>query len=237
MAATGTPTPNIGLRRPQGTDPASVDDINYNSARLDTVLGAVGNTSVKAQLNALNDNINGHFGSLGSTSNPVTDLTTIPLNWVGNAVLDASVSASGAKRAHSLVKYGSNVSTRFNIIAVDQYANKVYAYSMYDGTSNGWHSLEPDSVLMMGTTIIPSNSALSDYETPGVYTVSSGSSAATISDCPYHSSGGRLEVIGQNSNSSYLRQMYYPTGTVFIYSRNKGSSSWGNWYKITMEQA
>lgn len=57
MAATGTPTPNIGLRIPQGTDPASVDDINYNSNLLDTKLGAVGNTSVQNQIDSLNSNI------------------------------------------------------------------------------------------------------------------------------------------------------------------------------------
>ena len=57
MAATGTPTPNIGLRIPQGTDPASVDDINYNSNLLDTKLGAVGNTSVQDQIDTLNSNI------------------------------------------------------------------------------------------------------------------------------------------------------------------------------------
>ena len=57
MAATGTPTTNIGLRRPQGTDPASVDDINYNSEVIDTKMGAVGNTSVQAQLDALNSKI------------------------------------------------------------------------------------------------------------------------------------------------------------------------------------
>lgn len=54
MAATGTPTPNIGLRRPQGTDPASVDDINYNSNLIDTKLGPVGNSSVQEQINSLN---------------------------------------------------------------------------------------------------------------------------------------------------------------------------------------
>ena len=57
MAATGTPTPNIGLRIPLGTDPASVDDINYNSNLIDTKLGAVGNDSVQDQLNDLNSKI------------------------------------------------------------------------------------------------------------------------------------------------------------------------------------
>lgn len=57
MAATGTPTTNIGLRRPQGTDPASIDDINYNSEVIDTKLGAVGSTSVQEQINTLNSKI------------------------------------------------------------------------------------------------------------------------------------------------------------------------------------
>ena len=57
MAATGTPTPNIGLRRAQGTDPASVDDINYNSALIDTKLGAVGNSSVQDQIDTLISNL------------------------------------------------------------------------------------------------------------------------------------------------------------------------------------
>ena len=57
MAATGTPTPNIGLRIPLGTDPASVDDINYNSNLIDTKLGAVGNDSVQDQIDDLNSKI------------------------------------------------------------------------------------------------------------------------------------------------------------------------------------
>ena len=64
MAATGTPTPNIGLRRAQGTDPASVDDINYNSALIDTKLGAVGNSSVQDQIDTLNSKLN-NLNSVG----------------------------------------------------------------------------------------------------------------------------------------------------------------------------
>ena len=60
MAATGTPTPNIGLRIPLGTDPASVDDINYNSNLIDAKLGAVGNDSVQDQIDDLNSNLGNH---------------------------------------------------------------------------------------------------------------------------------------------------------------------------------
>ena len=69
MAATGTPTPNLGLRIPQGTDPASVDDINYNSNLLDTKIGAVGNDSVQDQINALNSNL--------SNLHPTAELSSI----------------------------------------------------------------------------------------------------------------------------------------------------------------
>lgn len=68
MAATGTPTPNIGLRIPLGTDPASVDDINYNSTLIDTKLGAVGNDSVQDQLDDLNSKINAHTFTLVTTN-------------------------------------------------------------------------------------------------------------------------------------------------------------------------
>ena len=83
MAATGTPTPNIGLRIPIGTDPASVDDINYNSNLLDTKLGAVGSDSVQDQI----DTLNGNIASLGTPvswtpSMSGTTLTNAGSNYV-----------------------------------------------------------------------------------------------------------------------------------------------------------
>ena len=80
MAATGTPTPNLGLRIPVGTDPASVDDINYNSNLLDTVLGAVGNISVKDQLDELSDQI---------ASFDVTQSLTIQTGFSGSLTMKA----------------------------------------------------------------------------------------------------------------------------------------------------
>ena len=84
MAATGTPTPNIGLRRAQGTDPASVDDINYNSALIDTKLGAVGNSSVQDQIDTLNDKM----ATQDISSNVTTDKGTFGLKQV-NTILNA----------------------------------------------------------------------------------------------------------------------------------------------------
>lgn len=62
MAATGTPTPNLGLRIPLGTDPADVADINANSNTLDTVIGnpeeleTTEQGSLVGAINELNEN-------------------------------------------------------------------------------------------------------------------------------------------------------------------------------------
>ena len=92
MAATGTPTPNIGLRIPQGTDPASVDDIYYNSNLLDTKLGAVGNTSVQDQIDSLNSN-------LAANNSKVQ----INLNAQQTHTIDLGVTPSSEKNASVLL--------------------------------------------------------------------------------------------------------------------------------------
>lgn len=82
MAATGTPTPNIGLRIPLGTDPASVDDINYNSNLIDTKLGAVGNDSVQDQIDDLNSKIN----ILSANTDAISDCNSISATGIYKAV-------------------------------------------------------------------------------------------------------------------------------------------------------
>lgn len=182
------------------------------------------------------DTIDSHYGAMGTSTTPVTSRANIPLNWIGNVTMSSSISPSGYTRSHSVIKWGLST-TRYHILAIDQYENKMYLYENYDGTYIDWRSIEPDSVFMMSETKIPSNSDLDNYNTPGVYTVANSTTAAAISNIPYTSSGGRLEVIGQNSNSSYQRQMYYPSGSVYIYTRIKGSSAWGSWYRVNMTQA
>lgn len=99
MAATGTPTTNIGLRRPQGTDPASVDDINYNSELIDTKLGAVGDTSLQAQVTALNSNIAkiGNYTSAFAT--PGNNVTFAPPKDAGIIVFKMPTTATTANTA------------------------------------------------------------------------------------------------------------------------------------------
>lgn len=105
MAATGTPTPNIGLRRPQGTDPASVDDINYNSNLIDTKLGAVGNTSVQEQINSLNSKF----------------ATTVKITSVGRYSGDGI--AAGETSLYTITFSGSDIPTGYKPIGLVSFTN------------------------------------------------------------------------------------------------------------------
>ena len=77
---------------------------------------------------------------------------------------------------------------------------------------------------------IPSNSDLNDYTTPGAYYVGNSSTAATISHSPVTGSGYVLLVL-RLGNLCY--QMIVVSSRIF--TRNLGSSAWGNWYKFTGE--
>lgn len=143
MAATGTPTTNLGLRCPLGTDPASVDDINYNSGVIDEKMGAVGNTSVQAQLDALNSKIanpkNVAYTSVTGTSQAQfeTALTTA-LNGMGTG--EARVCPAYANYSQSLTNGGQGVAFLVKQQSTVWWCFLVYAGGVRAGyyTSNAW---------------------------------------------------------------------------------------------------
>ena len=112
MAATGTPTPNIGLRCPVGTDPASVDDINYNSGVIDTKLGAVGSTSVQDQIDALNSKLGWKNG--GSVTGSAT-LTLPTANWK-EACIVLACHGSVKKTLTKYIPNNSSAEARYSIV-------------------------------------------------------------------------------------------------------------------------
>ena len=81
--------------------------------------------------------------------------------------------------------------------------------------------------------IIPDNSDLNDYRTPGKYGVSSSSHAATISNIPESGSGFALLIMGLNDGISYVRQTYIKSNRPgYYYVRHYTSGSWSDWYKF-----
>ena len=145
MAATGTPTPNIGLRIPQGTDPASVDDINYNSNLIDTKLGAVGNDSVQDQIDSLNSNIANKFKII--TSGSLHDLAgQSGVFWLTSSVTDKPQSGAGIFIINS---YGPSYCSG---IFVDTDLCKSYTISFVNNTWTYRVSSVIDVVEVTGTT-------------------------------------------------------------------------------------
>ena len=92
------------------------------------------------------------------------------------------------------------------------------------------------SLHMVSDVGIPSNEDLNDYTMPGTYTVANASVAETLSNCPFSSGGGRLEVIRINGSSNIsLRQIYF-ANDIDIYTRWRNSTSgsnWSTWINVT----
>lgn len=80
--------------------------------------------------------------------------------------------------------------------------------------------------------IIPDNSDLNDYRTPGKYGVPSASHTATISNIPESGSGFSLLVMGLNEATSYVRQTYIKSNRAGYYYIRHYTGSWSDWYKF-----
>ena len=147
MAATGTPTPNIGLRRAQGTDPASVDDINYNSALIDTKLGAVGNSSVQDQIDTLNSKLE-KSGTLLASKTTESASYTGSIDTTGYSALIVNYQAknSGA----GVIVYP--IASIMNNINIGHYIHDTTSYWSYTvfKINNGTYTLAYD---MKGSSV------------------------------------------------------------------------------------
>lgn len=143
MATSKTIKPtNVSISIPAMTD---VPDASVFSNCVDKLVDGV---------NTLQDD---HFTAKGSAQSPVSDLSTIPLGFVGNITMAAALSPSGNTRSHSLIKWGLS-QNRYHILAIDQYENRMYLYENYDGTPKGWREI-PTHVYEFGGT--SSNSSFS----------------------------------------------------------------------------
>lgn len=77
--------------------------------------------------------------------------------------------------------------------------------------------------------LISENADLNTYTTPGVYVISSDSVAGTVSNAPCATSG-KLIVIDQKNDATYISQIYIPTTSMFTtYMRTKYADTWANW--------
>ena len=80
--------------------------------------------------------------------------------------------------------------------------------------------------------VIPNNSDINTYTTPGVYAVASDASASTMTNMPRNASG-KLIVMVRGNNSAYLQQKYITTSDIYIeYVRNYNVGTWTAWERL-----
>ncbi len=202
MSATGTPTPNIGLRIPLGTDPASVDDINYNSNLIDTKLGAVGNDSVQDQIDTLSTNTTQTLGK-------VQDGLAIVAN--GNTHVAIPADYFVYVKGHNSLSEGLYKNTSGSTIAANATLSTSNLTADDDGGLNSVYST-------LNSKIRPSDNAIS-------YTLKSGFSLESWGQINARVVGGilLLSIGGLATNHAIDADEEFLTFTNFTFS-NMGSS-------------
>lgn len=94
------------------------------------------------------------------------------------------------------------------------------------------------ATMLLRGTAIPENSDLNDYTTPGSFYVPNSTVAATLSNMPRVTVGGRLWVLQGNSLSpEAFLQIYLVTGSMVttLHLRRYYNGSWGRWYEMIID--
>lgn len=82
--------------------------------------------------------------------------------------------------------------------------------------------------LLIPETLIPNNSDLNDYTTPGQYYVSTAANSKTIENCPYTLSGFKLTV-EKTSSDGHILQTLKAVNAKYIYYRTAADSNFNDW--------
>ena len=82
--------------------------------------------------------------------------------------------------------------------------------------------------LLIPETLIPNNSDLNDYTTPGQYYVSTAANSKTIKNCPYTLSGFKLTV-EKTSSDGHILQTLKAVNAKYIYYRTAADSNFNDW--------
>lgn len=212
MAATGTPTPNLGLRIPLGTDPASVDDINYNSNALDTIIGDVGETPVAGQLGAANNRISAVQAGLAIVCNGNTHAAIESGQFA--YVKNHSTLAEGLYRNNTGSTIAANATLSSSNLTADSSGGLNAVYDALNSKISGSRSADCNVVAngIVQRFTYDTNTLNTPYK--------QGVSAFTE---------GWIE--SYLSNVNYGIQTAYATGND-MYTRVLNNGSWGNWFSV-----
>ena len=83
--------------------------------------------------------------------------------------------------------------------------------------------------LLIPKTLIPNNSDLNDYTTPGSYYTPNAAASQTMQNCPYTGSGFKL-IVEKLSSNSHILQTLKGVNSKFVYYRTASDSDFRDWF-------
>ena len=229
MASTTT---NIGLTKPAGTDQALISAINGNMDIIDTKMGAVGNTSVQGQINALSDQIAIYDLTSSQNLKSIAVDNTIckpgSVKWLNLR----NASSSGLPNNNSLYSLARVNKRNANNIRIDIYTESgpVWYASTADGgtTWSDWVSLSDQMTNLLKKEAIPKT--ISESIGAGV----SKSYTFDVSKTGY-TPIGIIQQTGSGTASFAFQDAGIAGNTATVYVRNvSGSSATLNSLTITV---
>lgn len=139
-------------------------------------------------------------------------------------VFNSGTTASGAKTQELVIYSGQSLNHKY----VRMYTNNQW-YSWRAITTGKQMSLE------LGT-LIPANSNLNNYSTPGTYRVVDVATAATITNGPTTTYAYAMHVM-QTTQAGFTMQIVIPAFGNYMWMRTTYGSGWYNWYRFAATPA
>lgn len=212
-----TSTTNLGLTKPAGTDKIRIAQINGNMDILDDKIGAVGNTSLQAQLTSQNEAITNISPGRSLSSN--TDLNTVltpgkyycSSNSTASSITHRPSKYNGATRSFSVDVVQVGGTARIMQIYYDYIDNMPFIRHLNSGVvAADWEELAPRSET---ENLIPQR-LMSDAEATISRNINIGNNARFTIDCFTNNVNACFSIMAI-SNSS---------GVITILEKVKGSS-------------
>ena len=135
-----TSTTNLGLTKPAGTDKIRIAQINGNMDILDEKIGAVGNTSIQAQLTSQNEAIS----NLNSNANSTNDILADAVNVTTTKMFKGSGTNYTGTLPSATFKYATFIVTTrgdYKMIIAEDSSGNIATNACISNTWQGWHML------------------------------------------------------------------------------------------------
>ena len=224
-------TTNLGLTKPTYSEDADIAVINTNMDTLDSKIGAVGSTSLQAQITSANEAMSKLFalekGQIIANSTNFNTLITpgnyaVISNNAASTMSNIPVSRAGSLYVKDNTLSGDNYYIQQLYVT---YENVIYIRNTKDqgSTWETWDSIALNSVIA-GQSV--SGVDANNLTTTGRYLLN-----GNIANLPY-GNYGYLDVIASVSN---VVQYYSNLNAVSLYVRNKYSGTWTSWEQLALK--